>query len=412
MRPQEVFTSLCHRIDEDMLRIAFYQLKRDAAAGIDKKTWRQYKEALEDNLIDLHTRLVNNTYEAQMSRRVWLEKDDGRKRPIAIAVLEDKIVQRAEVMIYEAIYEQDFLPFSFAFRKGRNQHQALKYLRDQCIENRICWIVELDLKGYFDSIDRKALVEVIKQRVNDGGLLRLLEKHLKAGVVDKGRIEYSDTGVPQGGIISPMISNIFLHHVLDKWFESSVRPKGRCFIVRFADDINIGFELQSDVKLALSLIHKRLTEFKLTINQEKTRTVRFARPAATPQVTKPETFDFLGFTHYWGKTRKGWWTIKRRTAGKRFKRAKKSMWEWLRSNRKKPLPDQHEILCSKLRGHYNYYGVRCNYEMLEYLRRFTLRAWLRWLRRRTSKHGLNWQKFVALMEKFPLPAPRISVSWA
>jgi RNA-directed DNA polymerase len=412
--PQTVFTTLCHRIDVAMLTEAFYLLKRNSAAGIDRVTWRQYKKELDANLSDLHQRLKDGTYRAQLSRRVWLEKENGKKRPIAIAVLEDKIVERAEVMLLEAVYEGDFYPFSFAFRKGRNQHHALKYFRDICMESNECWMVDVDLKGYFDSISQALCIDVLKKRVNDGGLLRLINQHLKAGVIDKGSVEYSETGVPQGGVVSPILSNIFLHHVVDTWFEKEVRPAlaGRGAMVRYADDIMVKCNSESDARMVLEKLKTRLAEYELTVNAEKTRLVRFCKPTDDRQAKETPAVDFLGFTHYWGKTRNGGWTIKRRTMGKRLRRAKTNIWQWSKEHRHSKLSVQHAVLSAKLRGHYNYYGVRCNYEQMQSLYHFTECTWLRWLRRRSSKHRLNWKKFAEkILKTFPLPKPKIILSW-
>jgi group II intron reverse transcriptase/maturase len=396
-----------------MLTEAFYALRRDSAAGIDGVTWREYKRELEANLTDLHGRLKGGTYEAQPSRRVWIDKENGGKRPIAITVLEDKVVERAEVMLLEAVYDQDFHGFSFGFRRGRSQHQAVKYFRDNCMAGNGCWVIDVDLKGYFDSIDHSLLIGVIKKRVNDGGLLRLIEKRLKAGVMEDGTVEHDECGTPQGSVVSPMLSNIFLHHVVDGWFEREMKPRlaGRSSIVRFADDIRITCAKEEDARTVLAKLKERLAEYKLTINEQKTKLVRFIKPA-TGEVANPSfTVDFLGFTHYWGKTRSGGWTIKRRTMGARLRRAKKRIWQWIKEHFHAKLPEQHAAVSAKLRGHYNYYGVRCNYEQLQGLYDFTVRAWLKWLKRRTSKHRLNWEKYKKLLETFPLPAPRIVVSW-
>jgi RNA-directed DNA polymerase len=411
--PHSVFTTLCHHIDVEMLTDAFFALRRDSAAGIDRVTWRQYKRELKANLIDLHQRMKSGTYKAQPSRRVWIDKENGAKRPIAITVLEDKVVERAEVMLLEAVYGQDFYDFSFGFRTGRSQHQALKYFRDNCLVGNGCWIIDVDLKGYFDSIDHGLLIEVIKKRVNDGGLLRLIEKRLKAGVIDQGKVEHDDIGTPQGSVVSPMLSNIFLHHVVDGWFEKEMKPllTGRSSIVRFADDIRITCAKEEDARMVLAKLKERLAEYKLTINEQKTKLVCFIKPTAGQESGESSTVDFLGFTQYWGKTRAGGWTIKRRTLGTRLRRAKKRIWQWSKEHFHATLSEQHQVLSAKLRGHYNYYGVRCNFEQLQSLYDFTVKTWMRWLKRRSSKHGLNWEKFKALLKMFPLPTPRIVASW-
>jgi group II intron reverse transcriptase/maturase len=311
------------------------------------------------------------------------------------------------------VYEQDFLGFSYGFRKGRNQHQALKYFRDNCMGSKECWILDLDLKGYFDSIDHELLIGVLRKRVNDGGLLRLILKRLEAGVVEDGTPEYSDTGSPQGSVLSPMLSNIFLHTVIDEWFEREVKPalKGRCIIVRYADDIIVKGGREDEVKQVYEMMLRRLSEFKLQVNEQKTKLVRFCNPTSDQEAEETPTIDLLGFTHYWGKTRYGGWTIKRRTMRKRLRRAMTEIWRWNKKNRHCSLEVQHRILSAKLNGHYNYYGIRCNCEQMDRLYYFTVRTWLWWLKRRTNKHGLNWDKFNTVLSTFPLPTPRIKVSW-
>jgi len=409
--PGMVFNNLYHLIDLDFLFEAHRQTRKDAAPGVDKVTAKEYAENLEENLRDLHTRLRENRYIAPPGERVWIDKEGGKKRPISKACFEDKIVQRAVVMILEAVFGHDFHEFSHGFRKGHSQHQALRELREECVRLNIRWIVDADVSGYFDSIDRSFLREFIQKRVNDGGILRLIGKWLNAGVVEAGTLTYPDMGTPQGGVISPMLSNIFLHYVLDEWFVKDVQPRlyGRSFLIRYADDFIIGFELEEDARRVMDVLPKRFNRFKLTIHPEKTVLVEFKPPPVRKeQDVGKGTFDFLGFTHYWAKSRRGYWVIKRKTMGKRLRRFMKGIWRWCRENRHDYISEQYRALCSKLRGYYQYYGIRSNFKLIEVVFEHTEKSWRYWLSRRSQKSRITWQKFmVFLREKMPLPKPRI-----
>ncbi len=313
-------------------------------------------------------------------------------------------------MLLGAIYEQEFYDFSHGFRKGRSPHRALRELRQQCKSMNIGWIVDADVSGCFDSLDHGLLRQFIKQRVNDGGILRLIGKWLKAGVLEGAVLTYPDRGTPQGGVVSPMLANIFLHYVLDEWFVKQVKPrmKGRCFLIRFADDFIIGCELEGDARRILEVLPKRFARFGLTIHPEKTALIRFREPNSKSKSGGGNgTFDFLGFTHYWARSRWGTWVIKRRTARRRLRRAKKSLWQWCRINRHRPLREQHRILCQKLRGHFQYYAIRGNYWMLETIFIHAKKAWRYWLSRRSHKSYISWEKFERLLVTYPLPRPRI-----
>lgn len=409
--PGMVFDNLYHLIDVEFLREAHRLSRKDAAPGVDKVTAKQYAESLEDNLWDLHERLRSNRYVAPPGERVWIDKEGGKKRPISKACFEDKIVQRAVVMILQAIFDHDFHPFSHGFRKGHSQHQALQELREKCMQLGIRWILDADVSGYFDSIDRRLLREFIERRVRDGGILRLIGKWLTAGVVEAGTLTHSETGTPQGGVASPMFSNIFLHYVLDVWFVQDVQPrmKGRCFLIRFADDFIIGFQSETDARRVMEVLPKRFSRFNLAIHPEKTVLVEFKPPPFREKsVADKGTFDFLGFTHYWARSRRGYWVIKRKTIGKRLRRFMKAMWQWCRDNRHEYIDEQYMTLCAKLRGYYQYYGIRSNYKLLEVVYEHTQRAWRYWLSRRSQKSQISWRKFMAtLREKMPLPKPRI-----
>ena len=355
--PEMVFNNVCHLIDREFLLEAYRQTRKSSAPGVDKVTAKQYADNLDDNLLDLHERLRDNRYVAPPVERVWIEKEDGKKRPIGKPCFEDKIVQRAVVMILEAIFEQDFHGFSHGFRKGHSQHQALHELREQCRKLNIAWIVDADVSGFFDNLDWGHLREFIQQRVSDGGILRLLGKWLHAGVLESGELTYPDKGAPQGGVISPMVSNVFLHRVLDEWFVKDVYPRmqGRCFVTRFADDFIIGFELEADARRVMEVLPKRYARFRLTIHPEKTVLTAFKRPPGRDQSAGGKgTFDFLGFTHYWAKTGRGYWVIKRKTVRKRLRRFRRAIWPWCRENRHAPWQEPYRTLCSTLRGSYQY----------------------------------------------------------
>ena len=408
--PDMVFNNLYHKIDVDLLREAYRQTRKDAAPGIDKVTAQEYAENLEENLRDLCERLRWGKYVAPPVERVWIDKEDGRKRPIGKPTFEDKIVQRAVEILLSVIYDVDFYNFSHSFRKGHSQHKALHELREQCLRLNIGWIVDADITGLFDNIDRSHLRKIIKRRVNDGGILRLIGKWLNAGVMEEGAVTYPEKGTPQGGVISPLLSNIFLHYVLDDWFAKEVKPrmKGRCFIIRWADDFIIGFELESDVRRVLAVLPKRFNRFGLSLHPEKTKIIPFKKPSSNNEDGKGNgTFDFLGFTFYWSKSRRGYWVIKKKTMRKRLSRFMKGLWRWCRDNRHEPLKEQHKTLCLKLRGHYQYYGVRSNYKALEVIFEFAEKAWRYWLSRRSHKGGIRWEKFEKVRASFPFPKPMI-----
>lgn len=408
--PERVFTTLAHLMDVDFLGEAFRRIRKDAAAGVDEVTAKEYAENLERNLTDLHERLRTNRYRATPVERVWIDKEDNKKRPIGIPVLEDKIVQRAEEMLMSAVYEQDFYDFSHGFRKDHSPLQAVKELREMCCNLNIGWIVDLDVTGFFDNINRRLLVDFIKQRINDGGLIRLLGKWFNAGVIEEGELYHPTKGTPQGGVISPLLGNIFLHHVLDDWFVKEIKPrmKGRCFLIRFADDAVLGFEYESDARRVMKVLPKRFERFDLTIHPEKTALVDFRRPNPRKglEVSK-STFDFLGFTHFWAKSRRGYWVIKRKTMRKRLRRTMDSLWKWCRNNRHMRIKEQYKILCSKLHGHYNYYGIRSNYRKLQSVYEHVKRAWRHWLGRRTRNGYISYEKFDQILEVYKLPTPRI-----
>ncbi len=409
--PNKIVTSLAHLIDVDLLRAAYCLTRKDGAVGVDGVTAQEYAANLEANLVNLHARLRARKYKAPPVKRGWIDKDDGSQRPLGIPAFEDKIVQRAVTMLLSAVYEQEFYDFSYGFRPGRSPHQALKVLREKCHRLNITWIVDADVSGFFDNLDHGLLREIIKRRVNDGGLLRLIGKWLNAGVLEGEQLYHPVKGTPQGGVVSPILANIFLHYVLDEWFVKEIQPrlKGRCFLIRFADDFVIGCELEEDARRLMAVLPKRFDRFKLTIHPKKSRLVEFRNPDIRKgSRSESSTFDFLGFTHYWAKSRRGNWVIKRKTAAKRVRRAMKLLWRWCQYNRHEPIREQYRTLCSKLRGHYQYYGIRCNYRMLERVYFLVRRAWRRWLGRRHRSGHISVEKFKSTIElTFPLPRPRI-----
>ena len=407
--PTRVFTTLAHHLDEDFLTEALHQLRKDAAAGIDQMTVAEYSQNLKENISALHQRLVNRSYRAQPAKRVWIPKADGSQRPLAILVLEDKIVQRAVVMLLEAVYEPHFHAFSYGFRRQRSAHGALSYLRDQCLKLGINWIIDADIAKFFDTIEPTHLRTILQRRVNDGAILRLIGMWMHVGVLEEGKVVRSETGTPQGGVISPILANIFLHTVLDEWFETTVRPRmgGNCFLVRFADDFVMGYAFKGDAEKGFRVLPKRFERFGLSIHPEKSRLVQFSQPYWR-QGKGPGTFAFLGFDHYWDKTRNGGWTIKRKTQGKRLRRFLSGLHEWCRVNRHLNIVEQYQTLKSKLRGHYQYYGVRGNYKMLEVVYEYAAAVWKRWLGRRSSKRPANWEQWMVRWQEIcPLPKPRI-----
>ena len=409
--PDMVFTSVVHKIDLDLLGRSFKAIRKSNAAGVDKKTAIDFAANLDENLYNLYQRLRRGQYVAQPVKRVWIDKDVNKKRPIGIPALEDKIVQKAAETILSAIFEVNFYDFSYGFRKGYSAHMALKAIWENCQTLNINWIVDADIAGFFDNIDRKLLIEFIKRRVNDGGMIRLIGKWLNAGVMEDGVLSYPEKGTPQGGVISPVLANIFLHYVLDDWFTKEVKPrmKGRCFLVRYADDFVMGFETESDARRIMEVLPKRFARYELSVHLDKTKMVDFRKPEKRKRRGIFErTFDFLGFTHYWGKSRKGRYVVKRKTVGKRIRRFLRTIWEWCRKNRHLPLSEQHRILSQKLRGYNQYYGIIGNFDVLKTVRWRVKRMWRYWLSRRSHKGQVSWEKFEkSILSKHVLPRPRI-----
>ena len=408
--PSMQFTAIFHLIDVNFLREAYTQLRKDAAPGVSGQTAQNYAECLEENLIYLHKRLKEMHYKAPPVKRQWIEKEDGKKRPLGMPEFEDKIVQKAVVTLLEQIYDLDFYDFSHGFRKGHSQHLAIKEIRENSRRLNIGWIIDADISGFFDNIRHEQLLEFIRKRVNDGRVIRLIGKWLNAGVLDGKELSYPDKGTPQGGVISPLLANIYLHNVLDEWFEGVVKSRlnGRCFLIRYADDFIIGFENEIDAHRVMKVLPKRFNRYGLTIHTEKTKLIDFNKPSSNYSTSKGAgTFDFLGFTHYWAKSRKGYWIIKRKTAKKKLRRSMKAIWVWCRNNRHINIMIQWKLLNLKLRGHYQYYGIRCNFKSLEIFYFYLKKAWKRWLGTRSSKSYISYAKFELLLKKYPLVLPRV-----
>ncbi|MFH1437365.1 MAG: group II intron reverse transcriptase/maturase [Pseudomonadota bacterium] len=413
--PEASLTSLNHYMDMEWMREAYRRVRKDSAPGYDNLTVEEYGENLQENLSSLLEKAKSGRYVAPPVRRVYIPKGAGTKetRPIGVPTTEDKVLQRAVLMLLEPIYEQEFHDFSFGFRPKRSAHQALDYLWHRVMANRITWILDVDIRKFFDTLDKAKLREMFRRRVCDGVITRLIGKWLKAGVLEAGGIWYPEHGTPQGGVISPLLSNIYLHEVLDRWFAEMVkqRLKGRSFMARFADDCAMGFEYREDADRVLKVLPQRLGKYGLSLHPEKTRIVPFARPYRDTTGGKggPGTFDFLGFTHYWGKSHRGSWILKRKTAQDRFSRGLKRMREWCRLNRHMSMAEQHKTLCRKLEGHYAYYGITGNGPWLERFRERVKKIWHFWLNRRSRRRDdMSWERFAALERGFfTFPSARV-----
>jgi group II intron reverse transcriptase/maturase len=408
--PQMAFTSLNHHIDLSWLQEAYDRTRKDGAVGVDGMTAVEYERDLQGNLQGLLNRAKSGTYVAPPVRRVHIPKGTGNDtRPIGIPTLEDKVLQRAVVMVLEPIYEQDFLNCSYGFRPKRSAHQALESLWKQTMTAGGGWILEVDIRKFFDTLDHAHLRELLQLRVRDGAILRLIGKWLKAGVLEDGAISHPDTGTPQGGVISPLLANVYLHEVLDVWFERTVKAclSGRAFLIRYADDFIIGFTDESDARRVLEVLPKRFGKYGLTLHPDKTRLVEFRPPQDPGTGQGTGIFDLLGFTHSWERSRKGRWVVKRKTAKGRFTRALKAISQWCRQNRHEPVAQQRHTLSQKLRGHFGYYGITGNALALSRFLLEAKRVWLKWLSRRKRGNPMNWNDFNRLLGRYPLPAARV-----
>jgi group II intron reverse transcriptase/maturase len=397
-------------MDRAALERAYRRLRKDAAVGVDGVTKEQYGQNLEENLRGLHERLKAKQYRHQPIKRIHIPKAPGKTRPIGISSTEDKIVQGAMREVLEAIYEQDFLGCSMGFRTGRSAHDALAAVDRMLFREGIEWVVEADIQAFFDSIDRTKLAELLRIRVADPTFLRLVGKCLHVGVLDGEEFSEPDEGTAQGSIISPMFGNVYLHYVLDLWFERDIKPQlgGHARLVRYADDFVIGFRRREDAERVLQLLHARMTEYGLTLHPDKTRLIPFERPqSGKNEGSGPGTFDFLGFTMYWSKTRRGGWRLGMKTRKARVRKTIEAIFEWCRSHRHDPIADQHAALRRRLVGHYNYFGVNGNCRSLQGVLHRVERVWYHWLSRR-SQRSLTWKRFQAYLRAWPLPEPGIT----
>jgi RNA-directed DNA polymerase len=406
-------STLHHVIDLDWMKEAYRLTRKDGAPGIDGVTAKDYEANLESNLLDLLERIKSGSYVAPPVRRVYIPKADGSERPLGIPTFEDKVAQRVIVMALEPIYEQDFLPCSFGFRPGRSAHQALKALSSAFMGWRgLSWVLDVDISKYYDTIQHHHLRAFLDRRVTDGVIRRMIDKWLKAGVLEHGHLRHATEGTLQGGVISPLLANIYLHYVLDEWFEQDVRPrlKGDSILVRYADDCVLAVSTIEEAKRVLGVLGKRLGRYGLTLHPIKTRLVdfRYHRPdGACHRETDGTTFDFLGFTHVWGKSWKGKTRVWQFTAKGRFARALAAVGDWCRRNRHRSLRDQHGHLSQMMRGHYAYYGISGNYRRIKWFAWQVVRVWRRWLSRRDRQGVFQWSRLNALIKRHPLPPARI-----
>jgi RNA-directed DNA polymerase len=415
-RKKEKFTALLHHISVETLEVAFYALKRRAAPGVDGVTWQEYEADLERKLIDLHGRIHRGAYRPQPSRRTYIPKEDGRQRPIAIAALEDKIVQGATVMVLNAIYEEDFLGFSYGFRPRRGAHDALDALAVGIAKKKVNYILDADIRSFFDSVSQEWLVRFVEHRIGDKRIIRLIQKWLRAGILEDGDVTVSERGTGQGSVISPLLANIYLYYVFDLWAERWRRREatGDMIVVRYADDVVLGFQHESDARCFLDAMRARFEEFALQLHPDKTRLIEFGRFAAAGRekrgLGKPETFNFLGFTFICGHSRRGSFQLKRKSRRDRVRAKLKEIKAELRQRMHWPIPEQGNWLAQVIRGFFNYHAVPTNIAALGKFRHQVTRIWLRTLRRRSQRDNTPWTRMKKLAEDF-LPKPKILHPW-
>jgi group II intron reverse transcriptase/maturase len=407
------FTSLAHLLDQELLGEAYRRLRKDASPGVDGLTAQEYEQNLEGNLQDLHRRLREGRYRAQPVRRVYIEQE-GKRRPLGVPALEDKIVQKAVTLVLEAIYEEDFLPCSYGYRPGRGPQDALEAVSRAIVLGKVNYVLDVDIKAYFENVVHERLMELIQRRISDRSLLRLIGKWLHVGVLEEGRLLPTTKGTPQGAVISPVLANVYLHYVLDEWMETVMRPRlrGEMHLLRYADDAIICFQHREDAEQVVSMLRTRLAEYGLELHEDKTRLIAFGRFAEErvqrQGQKKPLTFDFLGFTHICARSQKGKFTVHVRTARKRMKRAMRRVAEWCQRNRHLPVEEQHRALSRILTGHYAYYGRRTNLLSLCQFFRFVKKIWRKWLQRRAQRRRFTWSAYDGFLRRHPLPRPRIT----
>jgi RNA-directed DNA polymerase len=401
-------TSLNQYLTADLIRESCRKLRKKAAVGVDGKTAEEYGKELEERLPQLIEEIKGGSYQALPARRGYIPKPGkNEKRPLGIPAMEDKTVQKAVVAILEPIYEQEFCPFSYGFRQGVGALDATRALRRAIEDGKAYWLVEVDIRKFFDTLSHEHLRGFLRQRVRDGVILRLIDKWLKAGMMEDGAWQETEEGTPQGGIISPLLANLYLHEVLDKWYAKEIkrRLKGRSFLIRYADDFVMGFEHEEDAKRVMEVLPKRFARYSLSLNMQKTRKVDFRKPGRPED--NSESFDFLGFTHYWGRSRDGRMIHKLKTAKDRLARSCRAVWEWCRKYLHLTVDEQCRALNWKLRGHYSYYGLTHNTRALRQYHLRVRRIWFRWLRRRGNDGRLTWEAFEALLTRHPLAFPHI-----
>jgi group II intron reverse transcriptase/maturase len=403
---------LSHLLDVDALRRAYGRIRANAAVGVDGVTKEGYGDHLEENLRDLHQRMKEMRYRHQPIRRVHIPKSNGKTRPIGVSTTEDKIVQDSLRELLEAIYEQDFLDCSYGFRPGRRAHDALRALDRAVYRGMARYVFEADIVSFFDRLDRKKLKELLEKRIADKPLMRLIGKCLHVGVLDGEELETPELGTTQGSTLSPLLANVYLHHALDLWFETEMKPQlaGKAILVRYCDDFVIGLERREDAVRVGEAVRGRLGQFGLELHPDKTRLVDFGRPGPDDTGKGPGTFDFLGFTHYWRRSREGRWHMAHKTSVSRLQRTKKAVADFCRSHRHEPVQEQHRALVVRIQGHFNYFGVQGNTKCLTLLLEAAKRAWHKWLNRRSQRATINWERFNALLRVMPLPAPKATVS--
>jgi RNA-directed DNA polymerase len=413
---KERFTALLHHVTVDLLRQAYYGLKRSAAPGVDGVTWHDYEGNLEEKLSDLHTRVHRGSYHPMPSRRKYIAKPDGRKRPLGIAALEDKIIQRAVVEVLNAIYEQDFLGFSYGFRPGRGQHYALDALTVGITHRHVNWILDADIAAFFDTVSHDWMLRFLEHRIGDRRLLRLIGKWLKAGVMEEDVVTTTETGTPQGAVISPTLANVYLHYVFDLWAHRwrQHEARGAVIFVRYADDVVAGFEHEETATRFLAELRQRMEKFALSLHPDKTRLIEFGRFAAERRAKralgKPETFNFLGFTHIAGRTQKGRFLVIRQTRRDRMRAKLRAIKEELRQRMHESIPQQGQWLRQVVRGYFAYHAVPTNIRSLAAFRYFVGRLWLKTLRRRSQRDSFSWDRLTRLAAEW-LPCPRILHPW-
>jgi RNA-directed DNA polymerase len=415
-RKKEKFTALLHHISVETLQTAFYALKRKAAPGVDGMTWKEYEADLEHRLIDLHGRIHRRAYRPQPSRRTYIPKADGRQRPLAIAALEDKIVQGATIIVLNAVYEEDFLGFSYGFRPKRGAHDALDALAVGITSRKVNYILDADIRTFFDSVSQEWLIRFVEHRIGDKRIIRLIRKWLRAGILEDGTVTVSERGTGQGSVASPLLANIYLHYVFDLWAERWRRHEatGDMIIVRYADDLVLGFQHESDAHRFLDALRARFEEFALSLHPDKTRLIEFGRHAAVRRAQnglgKPETFNFLGFTFICGLSRRGYFLLKRKSRRDRVKAKLKEIKEELLRRMHRPVPEQGSWLAQVIRGFFAYHAVPTNFAVLGKFRHQVIRLWLRSLRRRSQKDDTPWTRMEKLANDF-LPKPKILHPW-